>query len=673
MKIDAWGKAAKHKAPAEPTVTSARFSVHIPDWRKLVALDFETYFDVDYTLRKMSMSEYIRDKRFKAQMCAIKIGNGKTKVYPPEKIAAALKSIDWKMHSLLCHNTSFDGFILSHHYGVVPKFYYDTLSMARALHKNDIPAGLDDVARYYGVGNKLQGVLDSAKGIRILPPKLYKDMAAYCAMDVDLDVEIFKLMLKGFPEDEIQLIDRTIRMFCDPVLKVDLPRVKKEHEREVAEKTKLVQRVSGSLDLEVAKKQLSSNDKFAASLKALGVDPPIKISPTWLKKRIDAGESIDKTKKYTYAFSQQDMEFMELTEHLDPRVRDLVAARLAVKSTIGETRAIRFLNAGANNWPLPVLLNYYGAHTGRWSAGNKMNMQNLPRKGELRYSIIAPKGHRIVVADSGQIEARVNGWLWDQQDLLEDFRLQDSKADPLRDVYTKFADMIYGRIITKKDSDERFVGKVSILGLGFQMSAERLQRTLALGLMGPPVFLSIELCRKIVSAYRAKNFKIKQGWGKAQRIIEEMAIGQTGSWRCLHWEKGRVWLPNGMSLKYPNLRRKDKHLEVAAQLANEPYERPDHDEYVYDRKGAASKIYGGLLTENFVQALARIIVAQQLLEISNRYRVVMFTHDEVVTCVPNKQADKAYEFMNKVMATPLDWCPDLPLTSEGGHDVMYSK
>ena len=121
---------------------------HKVDWARLVSLDFETYYSDDYTLSKLSTSEYVRDKRFKAQMLGIKIGNGKTRIIPPKRIKAELAKINWSTHAVLCHNTQFDGFILSHHYGIHPAFLYDTLSMARGLHSNDIGAGLDEVSIY---------------------------------------------------------------------------------------------------------------------------------------------------------------------------------------------------------------------------------------------------------------------------------------------------------------------------------------------------------------------------------------------------------------------------------------------------------------------------------------------------------------------------------------------
>ena len=698
-----WGSAIK--APVKKVMTQAVMNTmtivqHVVDWSKLVTLDFETYWDQEYTLSKLSTSEYIRDPRFKAHMVGLKIGKGKTKVVPFAKLRAELKKIDWSTHSMLCHNTAFDGFICSHHFGIVPKFYYDTLSMARGLFSNDIGASLDEVAEYLGKGNKVQGVLIQSQGVLDLPKKLYADMAVYCAQDVDLTIEIFKDMLAMTPASEIELIHYTIKMFADPVLLVDLPRVEKELTRELAAREALLLSIdtSGypdkklavaerSLDdhakhLLKAKKIVGSSEGFADLLRAEGVEPPVKISPAWIKTPKDER---DDSKKWAYAFAKDDAAFIELpsrimTEGLpginrntkagiaklmkiSERMQDLIDVRIAVKSTTNITRAQRFLTAGANGMPLPVGYAYARAHTLRWGGNNKMNMQNLIRGGELRLSILAPKGHVLSVVDSGQIECRVNGWLWEQDDLLEDFRNADGDPDATtyRDAYCNFADLIYGRRITKADKMERFVGKVAVLGLGFQMGAEKFQATLAKGALGgPPVFFELTKCKEIVNAYRRKNHKIAGGWAKCTRIIEDMAAGRTGSWKCLSWEKGRIWGPDGTCLKYPNLKKGFN-------------EDKGWDEWTYESKGAIKKIYGGLLCENLVQWLARMVVATQMLEIAQKYRVVMITHDEVVAAARLRSAEACFNHMMKAMRRAPAWCPDIPLNCEGGYDVNYSK
>ena len=687
-------------AAAAKTVSRPQIETADIDWDRLVSLDFETFYDADYTLSKLSTSEYVRDERFEASMVGIKIGNKKTKVVPHNKIAAELAAINWETHSVLCHNVQFDGFILSHHYGVFPKRYYCTLGMARGLHSNEIGAGLHDVSLFYGGKGKIDGGVEGMKGMRFKElfanKPLWKRSAEYCANDVDEMFRIFCAMHPLFPAKEMDLIHMTARMFCAPVLKIDIPRVQTEYEREVTRREELLlnllnprdyddvldgkdKKLEGKeRDMRIVKKVVGSNERFVALFEAIGIardQLPRKLSPAWMKKnQAEREEAIDS--KWAFAFAKDDLDFINMPEqvweyfpHLDPanpddvleaaglseKLQQLIDTRIAVKSTTNITRAERFLKAGANGMSLPVGYAYYRAHTGRWGGNNKMNMQNLTRGGELRLSILAAKGHQMAVADSGQIEARVNAWLWDQFDLLDAFRDK-------RDVYSEFATDIYGRKITKEDKNDRHVGKVCVLGLGYQMGAPKLQMTLAKGALGgPKIALSIDQCQHIVNTYRRKYYAIKQGWDRSKDFIEHMANPglEPLQYKCLEIGFEYIRLPNGMCLKYPDLRMAKGE--------------KGWDEWSYQSGDIRKKIYGGLLCENLVQALARIIVAEQMLMIDTKYPVVMTTHDEAVTHPKTKDAAKCYAFMEKCMTTPLWWCPEIPLAAEGGFAENYSK
>jgi len=627
------------------------------DLSKVVTLDFESYYDPKYSLRlkTYNTSSYIRDPQFKAHCVALKFGDGETVTYRDKDIKDALHAVDWKSSHLLCQNTAFDGLILSHHYGIVPAFYYDTMSMARGLHANMSRASLAVLAPMYGVGSKNVKALANTKGLRNIPEELWPEFLAYNAEDTRQCYEIFKIMSACFPEAELDLIDLTIRMFCEPKLYVDVPRAQAEVDREIARKAELVA-LTG-----VTEADLQSSAKLAALLRAAGAEVPMKLSA--------------RTKMQTFAFAQTDEEFVALAAHPDEKVRHLVQARLGVKSTIGETRAGRFVTSGQDGQRLPIMLNYFGAHTGRWSGGDKMNAQNLPKEerddnnvpipltGELRKSIIAPPGHQIVVCDSKQIECRVLAWLAGQQDMLDLFA---TNGDP----YCALATEIYGRSITKADPDERAVGKCGVLGLGFYMGAKRFMGTLAAGILGPKLDMPLEECQAIVDIYRSKNRAIKNLWRKMEQVLYRMLVKKSSDspdaitvFRpdVIEYDATTVWLPNGMGLHYPDL-----HAEW-----NERFER--YNDYSYRANKEFVHIHSGLLTENIVQALARIIVGLQMLEIAKRYSVVMMSHDEIACIAKTEEAQTCLDFMVEQMSIPPLWASDLPLGAEGGFDVCYSK
>ena len=340
-----WGNKAKRGHQRAAVISDPnwrpKFQRGLVDHKRLVSLDFETYYDDDYTLKKLSTSEYIRDARFETIMVGIKIGSGKTRVYKGGAAAAkAIRAIDWSTHTVLCHHAQFDGLILSHHYGVVPSRYYCSLSMARGWLSNDIGAGLDEVAKHFGHRGKADGgkALTDMKGKRVkdLSPEEYAAAVVYCEQDVDEMLSIFGDLLPEFSQPELDLIDATIQMFTCPVLKLDEARAKKALQAEIAARRALLLEVAPEtvaydtlpsdwrrdaktaalspaeenedLRIFVAKKIIGSSPRFALLLEAEGIDPPLKISPTWLKKK---EEERDSDKQFIYAFGATDPAFME--------------------------------------------------------------------------------------------------------------------------------------------------------------------------------------------------------------------------------------------------------------------------------------------------------------------------------------------------------------------------
>lgn len=319
----------------------------------IVWLDFETYYSKDYSLKKKTYttSSYIRDPQFRAHCVAIRDGPRKPSVwYEHRDLAKAFKKHRLAERPICCHNTSFDAFVLSEHYGIVPPYYYDTLSMARGLHGTLTRNDLDTVGIMYGVGGKKPNVLRQMKGVREPEGELLDLLGDYCANDNDRCYDISRIQLKVYPNDELDLIDWTVRCFADPVLLIDQALIKEQYDEEIANKSKKVELAGVNPEI------LQSAEMFAEALRALNIEPPTKVSKT--------------TGELTYAFSKQDWAFTDMLNWEDrPDVVRLVEARLAVKSTIGETRAKRFLDIGSGT--MPVGNNYCAAHTTRWGGGNK--------------------------------------------------------------------------------------------------------------------------------------------------------------------------------------------------------------------------------------------------------------------------------------------------------------
>lgn len=320
-----------------------------------VFLDFETYWDSDYTLSKMSQIEYVMDDRFEAISCGIKVGGGETVVYVGDEIGPALAAIDWEDSIAVAHNMAFDGLILAWRYGYTPALWACTLCMARPLHGKDVGGSLKYLSEYYGYQPK--GVLQT-KGRRLadLLPAEIAALRTYNVTDVDICARLFKVFLPVTSLGELRLIDRTLRMALEPRLEADTVLLEHGLKAERTRKEKALQRLSTRLHMHPneLRQELASAQKFAALLESWGVEVPTKPSPA--------------TGKPIPALAKTDYGMQDLLEHEDELVRTASELRLDVKSTILETRIESMLRvAAACDGKMPITLNYYGAtNTGRW-------------------------------------------------------------------------------------------------------------------------------------------------------------------------------------------------------------------------------------------------------------------------------------------------------------------
>jgi DNA polymerase len=604
---------------------------------KILTVDFESYYSQEFSLSKITNEEYVRSPEFEVIGVSVQINDGKPKWFTGDMIETAvfLRQFDWENSLALAHHAPFDASILTWVFGIKPKGWLDTLSMARALHGTEVGGSLAALAQHYGVGTKGTEVV-MAKGLRRkdFPEGQLAEYGRYCCNDTAMTYALFQKMSVGFPPSELRLIDLTIRMFSDPVLQLD-EGVLIVHLGEVRRKK---QELLSKMLIE--KDQLMSNPQLAKVLEDLGVVVPMKISPA--------------NGKMTYAFSKADEEFKALLEHDNVIVQAIVAARLGVKSTIEETRTERFSGI-AKRGPMPVPLRYYAAHTGRWGGDDKLNLQNLPRKSPLKYSIIAPDGYVVLDSDSSQIEARTLAWLAGQDDLVEAF-------DRGEDVYCIMASAIYGRLITKADKTARQVGKVTVLGCGYGMGAAKFQ----IALKNAGVEVPLEEAKRIIDTYRATYPNIVRLWAAAGDMLKAMlrnAQTAFGRGNLLEVDGANgIRLPNGLYLKYPNLRLRED-------------EKTGKVEVVYDtKKGKAvipNRIYGPKLVENCCQALARIVIGEQMLMVAKKYKVAMTVHDSIGAVVPKSEAETAKEYVELCMRLRPSWAPELPLNCEAGYGDSY--
>lgn len=718
----------------------------------LVTLDFETHYSATYHMDRkrkhgLTTEEYVRDPRFETIGVGVKVGKAPSVWMEADDFRAWATRAPWPKLAVLAHHAHFEGLVLSHHFGVSPGFWLDTLSMARAVVGEGHGLGLGPLAQRFGLGEKGHEVEDF-KGYhrRDFTPEQWLRYGAYCNNDVELTEQLLRAMLPGFPKAELWLIDTTVRMFSEPRLVGDLALLERTRDEERERKDALLERVAGVLGFslatedarekarEAAREALASKPRFAAVLERFGVDVATKPG-----KR---GEQ--------FAFAKGDDFMRSLLESENETVRQLAEARLETTSTIVGTRTERMIGM-TQRGPLPVYLKYSSAHTNRWAGGDGSNFQNLNRGGSLRAALLAPDGERLVVADSTQIEARVLAWLAGADETLDVFRRNDAKSARYAtefakraprgreltkeeekqiarelaalgieegDFYSDRGSAYFGRKLSKKETPvERQSSKSMELGLGYGMGVKAFSLGLLEGFLGaPPVCFgeaerarygvlvgwferqnygrslwSTELKRMwgegvklppgegdsferfkvhvavtahFVRAYRSANSYVVKLWETLESAIAVMAApGNAGTVRMrvgpLEVMHQAIRKPSGLVLRYPELERS-----------------ADGWSYLGYKEGRLQrlKLYGGLLTENVVQSLARDVVAEQALWVrADGTRVVTTTHDEIVGLRRAEEADAALARMMEIMRAPPDWAAGLPLNATGAVARSYGE
>jgi hypothetical protein len=628
---------------------------------KIATVDLETYWAVGHSLTKMSPIAYCMHPDTEIISCAFKFGNDPTVVvFGEQAVIDYCNNVDWSQYWVVGHNLSgFDSMILSWRLGVKPKLWGCTLAMARPIHAKDVGLSLAKLVAHYGLGYKDQSALIATKGKNLcdFSDDEIDEMRIYNAADVD---QCYGLLLKLIPQtrrEEVKLIDMTIRMLIEPKFKSDATLLANTLTEEGVRKKAMLVEAAQKMDVyeigmdddeaaSAALTVLSSAAKFAAFLRTIEVDVPTKVSPT--------------TGKEIPALAKTDEGFLSLQEHDDPLVATAAAARLDAKSTILQTRIQAFMDA-SNAHPekkVPIPLKYYGADTtGRWS-GWGYNPQNLPRvnpynprpSDALRRSLIAPPGHKVVVADLSGIELRVNHFLWKVPSSVAMYQAEPEKADLYKDFASRLYDIDYDEV-TKV---QRQVGKVAHLGLGFGAGYVTFQKVAKL--MGG-VDITEDESRDIVDKWRDEYYEITKGWRTCHAALGTIMRGA----------EGNAVDPWGMVVPVPEGLRTPKGLIRYPDLRTEVNEDDNRQEFVYGHGRNKARIYAGKIDENIVQHLARCVIADNALAVQKLTKLnpALMVHDELVYIVPEDEAEMVLDIVQQVMRTPPEWWPELITWSEG--------
>lgn len=650
----------------------------------LLTADVETYFGDDYTLTNMTNEAYIRGPLFEVNIWGFKINDTPAFWLLPDRAHQFItQEVDWANTTLLCHHGQFDAAILNWKYGVSPAFIMDTIPMSRIVDGPKVKHDLEACITRHQLGLKHKEVLVRARGKRLADfdrTELHW-YGEYCKEDCENTYKLAQFYLPQITELQLRLIDLKTRMFTEPVFEGDIPLLEQAVKAEIERKQAILN------GLGLSKESFTSKGKFAAILKQIGCEVPMKPSPKHPEKLIPA-------------FAKTDPGFQALLEDDDEIVRALADARLECTSNIIQTRAQRFYDA-AKRGPLPVYIKANGTHTQRASAGDSMNWMNMtsvnklrPEMTVLKRSIRAPEGCLIVSADSSQIQARLTAWLAGQQDKVQAFAQG-------RDVYSEFATLIYRRPVDrKKNPVDDFipgqVGKITELSSMFQKGWYSMAFDFLKGHLGAPPIqfkeadmramnvnpdpflnsprkiaqveqmpsrlgLSDRLIHCIVSEaivkeWRAANPMVSDKrtglWAMMERAINAMIRGEEfrfGPNGFLYTEKETIVAPSGARLHYSGL------------------ERNGDGEASYWDGRARVHLYGGSATNNVIQLLEQEIMGAALLAIADKgYKVATEAYDNAVCVVPAEYAQVCLSDMLAILHQPPAWGQDIPLAAEGG-------
>lgn len=618
-----------------------------------LGLDWETFYSKDYSLSHMMTPEYVLDQRFEPIILGLAVQGHLPVWYSGDfdYFHRLLGRLPWDRIEMIAHNAIFDASILEWKFGYRPARYMCTMMGSRpyiAPYTGSV--SLASCLDYTNLGEKGDAVRAALGKRRAdFSPSELRAYGEYCANDAVKTCHLDKWIAKQMPQDERDIIDATIKKFTRPKLKISVPTIEARLASIAVEKADVeVNLVSKGFDVATVK----SREKFAVLLESQQVTVPLKVS---VAKSKTAGKPMT-----TFAMSKQDEAFMALLDHDDEIVRDLVEARLFLASNMEETRLLRMATIAALNYGddnlLPVPLLYYGAHPGRFSGLDSINLQNLPRhkfdakgnlikRSSLRDAIVAPDGYVIIAADLSNIEARLVATLSGQYDMVAGFAQG-------KDLYADFATRIYGRLINKKtDPEERFVGKTCILGLGYGMGAPKFYKQMVIAKAAGVE--DLKAAKRIVYLYRDVYDQIPKLWGTLEaymtRAIDPQCLINFGPVNFLH---ERIMLPNGMPIIYPGLRFSQSKQGLAFS----------------GRKGRGNweqNLWGGGITENICQALARIILTRAEMRLAKAgLSAVLQVHDELIYCVKKEHAELCIKAIDRAMTAQVDFLPRLPVAAE---------
>lgn len=681
----------------------------------VLTVDFETYYDREYSLSKMTMIEYIMDGRFQPIMMSYSINDEPIKnVIGYPKIKEVLDGIDWDNTVLNAQNTAFDATIIRARFGHTARYYTDTMAMARVTAAHVFEgASLGAIAKVLqanGVpvppkGKEVQSALgmhlyNAYQGTPYLALKATTDpneiqrghellmgYVEYCNNDVHLAREAFKYFTKMITPDEMQYGDMILKCYIEPSLYLDLPIIEEEiqriHERDEKRARDVANKYFNGNQAEL-RSVCRSVPKFTEFLRGLGGILEHEIDEDADYAFIIPSKYSEKKGRVEPCYSKTFPAVIEMCDRMD-EIGDIFRTKLAMSSSIELSRAERFRAIAKIGCGFGMPYTVSGAHTHRLGGSGGLNVQNLSsgrKEGQsnaLKRSISAPPGHQVVVFDSSQIELRTGSYIAGDHATLKMF-LEG------RDPYSEQASLIYGGdpVEIKKlakggvepyASIQRPAGKASLLSNIYGTSAVGFMNYAKL--MG--VDMTLEEAQHIVKVYRETHPEVVATWNACEVALRNMIAGASGYFggpdgKLFYYDGARmnhgvrmsgIRLPDGNWLNYHCLTMREREYPDGSTKMNYAYRglKEGRIQWIFT--------YAARIFENCNQALAFAVMKYQALLINQRYKIVLNTHDEWGIVVKDDEVEQAKEYMQWCMRQVPEWAKGLPVDCEGDAAVHY--
>jgi hypothetical protein len=570
---------------------------------KTITIDFETYYDPLYQIRNLSMEGYIRHPSlFEALCLAVKpMGQPAFCLRGAEAIEEWFLANDLKDTAVIAQNSAFDGLILSHHYGVCPEFWFDTMSMANAVNGPLAPASLAALSERYALPQKIVPYNQFiGKRWDQMSQELQDELCDGCMRDAENTEEIFKILLKDFPPYELEIIDLTLRMFTEP-------------------------KFIGDTEIFTAAKKDEEDRKFL-TLNSLGMTSQMfNSAATFLRILEDLGEDVPRKSgandTLIPAIAKTDP-YVRDNQDRDDIVGELLRARIEIKSNIKQSRAGK-LEEASTRGPMPAYHKYFAAVTGRWGGGDGVNWQNLPKDSTIRSGIKAPEGCSLIIIDFKAIEYRILMALAQQQDRLDIIASGE-------DIYDTFP-----------LNAERFFKKKVVLGCGYGQGVSKFMATCK----GEGIDCNEFLAKRSIDTYRSTHPNVVSLWSRFDKMLPVIASGQKCHIKDMpaKFEDNSLLLPDMPRLKF-TLAWCEETRSWFRKTSRGGLAEPKDSLDVLIAKGYTS-YWGGALTEFVCQAIARLRLAEFMLDAKHwlRLRPSLLVHDEYVCVVKDEDIRKSVE------------------------------